>query len=72
MPAQIQIALAIEGLLLMGTCILLLQPIFVFNKSSQRARSVATWGGVALLCVTFCWSFLLGSILALNEITLRI
>lgn len=72
MPRQVLFALLIESSLIALTALLLTRPKMIFPNSSERGR-LATWvGGLICLCITFCWSVVLGCILALNEVAVHI
>mgnify|MGYP000983209509 CR=1 FL=1 len=68
MPKQLIILLIIEALLLMGAALLMWQPGFVFGERSPAVRSLYKYLGVALTCLVFCWSFIVGSVLAFYRI----
>ena len=70
MSEQVAIAMFMESLLVSVTALLLLQPKAVFT--SPKAMKVATWSGLVLLCITFCWSVVVGCILYLNQMVIRL
>lgn len=63
MTSQIAIASGVE--------IFLMALSFVF-LSSAAAAAFYRWAGTVFLCLTFCWSVILGCVLALNQMTFRI
>lgn len=70
MTEQVILAKAIEIILMVMTSILLIQPKVIFRVS--KPRPVFTWGGMLLLCITFCWSVVFGAILFMNDLTIKI
>jgi hypothetical protein len=48
------------------TLILLDVPNFFLPFSNPTTRAVLKNGGLVMLCLTFCWSVVLGCVLALN------
>lgn len=72
MPRQVLFALFIEATLIALTTLLLTQPRPFFALDSARSKSVATTGGFVLLCLTFCWSVIVGCILTLNGFTFKL
>jgi len=58
---QIQVASAIEALFMISTFVLLVR---------AAGKPVFHWIGTILLCMTFCWSVILGCIIALRDITI--
>lgn len=69
---QLLFALMIETSLVMLTTILLIQPKFVFDGQSNKIRDTARVGGMFLLCITFCWSVVVGCVMALNSMTIQL
>ena len=59
---EVMILFCVEILLVLMTAYCLLQPRFIYEPKSEGLRGVLTFVGVIFLCVTFCWSFLLGAI----------
>ncbi|OFZ70442.1 MAG: hypothetical protein A3K03_05825 [Bdellovibrionales bacterium RIFOXYD1_FULL_44_7] len=72
MPKQLVFVMLIEFALIMLTCILLMQPTLIFAGQSDRARSIARTGGLVFLCVTFCWSIILGCVFTLSYSTIQL
>ncbi len=72
MPNSVLITFGVECMLIIVTTLLLSQPEFIFKSATIRIQSMAKWGGVFLLCLTFCWSIVLGIILSVNGLSLRI
>ena len=62
---QLNFTLAVELLLVTISSILLAQPEIIFAKHSQRLRTAASWSGMVFLCLTFCWSVILGVVIFL-------
>jgi len=71
-PNYVLYAAIIEIALLLLTTVLLVQPKFLMDLQSVRIRKIAFSGGMALLGVTFCWSFILGSLLTVFRFHLRL
>lgn len=72
LPKQVIFALIIECLMIILTTVFLAQPQTIFNNQSERAKSIVRIGGFFLLCLTFCWSVVFGTVLALNSIFIRV
>jgi hypothetical protein len=68
MPKQVMVSFFIEMGLIAVTLFFLVQPSLVFNKLHERTRVALTVSGLVMLCVTFCWSVILGIILTLHRI----
>jgi hypothetical protein len=62
----------IELALVSMTTFLLAQPEPLFHGLSGRVRGAITWAGMVALCVTFCWSVIVGCELALHQLTQRL
>ena len=60
MSNQVLIAEVIEGVFVAASFALL---------SISGAKAFYRWAGTVLLCLTFCWSVILGCVLALNGLT---
>jgi hypothetical protein len=60
---QIKIAAAIEIFFIVSSFFLLSKP---------GTKVAYHWAGTVMLCLTFCWSVILGCIFALNAITVQI
>ncbi len=71
MPRHILYTILIESTLVAITVIFLVQPKFILNVSSEKIQKVFTVTGLVLLCITFCWSFILGCILAISQMTIQ-
>jgi hypothetical protein len=71
MPKQLILGAVFEVLLIAATCLMLLQPRALFQPSSEQVRSTVRIGGFVFLCITFCWSVVLGSMLALSSFVYR-
>lgn len=65
MPKQVLFTFLIETVLILATTLLLAQPEMVFSGQAKRVRSLAKAGGLILLCLTFCWSVVLGAVITL-------
>ncbi|HLD99413.1 MAG TPA: hypothetical protein VJB59_04100 [Bdellovibrionota bacterium] len=72
MTNQVAVAMLIEVLMIGVTSLLLIQPVGIFGIGPSRIKAVSTWGGMVMLCVTFCWSVIFGCVLFLNSMTLKI
>ncbi len=72
MMRQIVFLLLIESALVISSLILLVQPRFVFRLQTPRSKYVATYSGMVILCLTFCWSVIFGCFLALQDLTVRL
>ncbi len=72
MPHSVLIVLGIESVLVFMTAFFLVQPDVLFRLASQKIRTVVRWSGMLLLCLTFCWSVIVGIILSLNGLSLKI
>ena len=62
-------AIGVEALLLTATLLLVIQPKFLFaGDNEQVQKAIAGFGWfVFLLC--FCWSFVLGAMITLREVS---
>lgn len=67
MPSQLFFTLFIEFFLVFLTGILFHRPKLIFGVWSDKYKVYLITGGVIFLCITFCWSFLLGSYIALSH-----
>jgi integral membrane sensor domain MASE1 len=72
MPHSVIFVLMVEIILIVFTTILMAQPKKVFPSKSEKLRSFAHWVGMLLLCLTFCWSIVLGIVLATNDMIISI
>jgi hypothetical protein len=71
-PNQVLFAFVVEFFMILLTSILLLQPRSMFRSSASWMTGIATTTGMVMLCLTFCWSVVLGAVLAMHGFTLRI
>lgn len=71
MPNSVIFALAIEGLLIGLTSVLLVQPQLLFKTTPQHFQMWAFRSGWMLLVLLFSWSLLLGRILSDYEISIH-
>jgi hypothetical protein len=62
----------VEMSLIFLTTFLLTQPKLIFGKEPSLFRSFANWFGMFLLCVTFCWSVVVGIVFSLNNIVFQV
>lgn len=69
MSKQMLFALVIECWLIVLTSLMLTQPSVVFRFKSQQARHAATISGYLLLSLSFCWSVILGCMIAFQQLT---
>jgi hypothetical protein len=60
----------IELALIALTLLLLIQPARLFKPNALKFRKAANWTGLILLCLTFCWSVVVGIVLTMNGFTL--
>lgn len=69
---QVFVAGVIEIGMILVTLTFLDVPNFLLPFKSPSARSAIKGGGLIMLCLTFCWSVVLGCVLALNSGTYRL
>jgi hypothetical protein len=69
---QIFVAVFIELVMIFLTLLLLDVPNLAFRFRSPGAQSAVRGAGMIMLCLTFCWSVILGCVLALNSGTYRL
>ena len=72
MSSILILAVFLECLLILMTAVLIVQPQAIFRTASPRIQSIAFGAGMVSLCLTFCWSVVLGILLNLNGITIKI
>lgn len=72
MPSTVIFSLAIELALILLTLLLLIQPKAFFRKKHDKPYTLLHWVGIVLLCLTFCWSVIVGIVLSMNELSFRI
>ena len=72
MPNTVLIVLGIEALLMTVTTVFLTQPAVFFGSGPSRKVNLARWGGFFFLCVTFCWSVVVGIVMSVNELSFRL
>ncbi len=72
MSKHVLIAMVVESALIALTTTLLAQPEMVFHGASARFRAFAKASGTIFLCLTFCWSFILGCVLSLTRMAFRL
>jgi hypothetical protein len=70
MPTSILWVMLIELMLIVLTLVLLIQPTRFFKPNAMKLRKTANWVGLVLLCLTFCWSVVVGIVLTMNGFTL--
>ena len=70
--SKVDYAKLVEVILIVVTSTLLSQPRLLFPAGAARLRIAATWSGWMLLCLTFCWSVILGIVLTLHGITVQL
>lgn len=66
MPITIIFVLLVEFALIALTMLLMAQPEIIFRSKSVRLQSFLHWGAMLLLCLTFCWSVVVGIVLTMN------
>lgn len=71
MPNSVMVAFSLESVLILVTTLALTQPKFFFRANSPRLQSLVNWVGMFLLCVTFCWSVVLGIVLSMNDVVIQ-
>lgn len=69
MSKQMLFALVLECWLMLLTILMLTQPSFLFRFKSDQAQNAVTISGFFLLCLTFCWSVVLGCMFAFHKLT---
>jgi hypothetical protein len=67
MSKQLIFAVVLEFWLVILTTMLLTQPSLVFRGHKGRPRLSVTVSGLFMLCVTFCWSVVLGCLVAFRN-----
>jgi len=72
LPKEFFFVALIESALVAATTLLLSQPEFVFDGQSSRFRGLARAGGWICLCLLFCWSVILGGVLAIHQMPLPV
>lgn len=70
MPNPVIYAVLIEAALFILTVLFLVQPKFVWDIRSPRGKGIASATGIVFLCMTFGWSFILGSLLVMHDMPL--
>jgi len=65
MPRPVIFALMIETAFVVLTLVLLMQPVALFRPEAARMRAVGRFFGWTMLCVTFCWSMVVGGLWAI-------
>ncbi len=69
---QVFVAGFVELIMILLTMTLLDPPASVISARSTVLHAAVKGAGMILLCLTFCWSFILGCVLALNSGTYRL
>jgi len=69
---QLIVTLAVEAFLVFLTLFLLSEPGWMVKAKNEGTQAAFRAGGLLFLCVTFCWSFILGCIIAIQRITFRV
>jgi len=72
MPNTVILAFSVEMALIALTSLMLIQPKFIFRQKTGKLKSFFKWGGLVFLCLTFCWSIVVGIVLSMNDLSLRI
>ena len=67
MPKQVLFCILIESVLMTLTVILLVQPQFIIKKPQKKTINLMSYLGFGFLSLTFCWSFVLGCVLAVTK-----
>lgn len=68
---QMWVTLGIEGILVLITLFLLTEPGGIWSNRNPSLRMALRAGGMLFLCIMFCWSFILGCLIALEKINLQ-
>ncbi len=68
MPIEVMVAILVEAILVSITILLVTQPAVVFEQTAVKAKNMMMVGGFVFMCITFCWSFVLGCAIALNDL----
>lgn len=71
MPNSVFFSVAVELGLISFTSLVLTQPNFLIQVESKRGRSATAVIGGFFLCVTFCWSVVLGIVLYIHDIVIQ-
>ena len=58
-----------ERVLVAGAIEVIFMALSYSFMSRAQVKAIYHWGGTILLCLTFCWSVILGCVLALNSLT---
>jgi hypothetical protein len=69
---QLAVTLSVEAFLVFLTLFLLSEPGWMIKSKNEGTRAAFRAGGLLFLCVTFCWSFILGCILAIQRLTFHV
>jgi hypothetical protein len=69
MPNTLIFSLGVELALIIATTLLLIPPKAVFRVKLDRIRPGLRWGGIVFLCLTFCWSIVVGIVLSMNHLS---
>ncbi len=67
MPRPVAFAFFVEVILVLVTLVLTTQPRFLIHPRSEKIKGIVLGLGLAFLCATFCWSFILGCVMALHH-----
>ncbi len=69
MPGSLFLSMLIEVSLIVITWLFFAQPKILFGEWADQKRDFLRAGGVISLCIMFCWSFLVGCVLALHQMS---
>ncbi len=69
MPGRMSFVFLMEAVLVLSTTLLLIQPKFIFRTDAQWLKNLGQWVAMFLLCLTFCWSVILGIALGVSGLT---
>ncbi len=64
---QLLVTLGVEGILMLLTVFFLSEPGWAIRPRGASLRMSLWAGGLVFLCLTFCWSFILGCVIALHR-----
>lgn len=72
MQTNVALAFAVNFVLILGTLLMLVQPEFVFRGFRDKSRFLVRTAGMFMLCLTFCWSFVLGCLITIVRLQISI
>ncbi len=72
MSNSVALVLWVQSSMVLSSALLLAQPRLIFRRLSSKTQTIARWGGMFLLGLTFCWSVIVGVVLSMNGMVIRI